>query len=159
MAKKIIEVWTDGACRGNGTEASVGGIGIVLVCGEHYKEIKKAQFGTTNNAQELSAAIEGLKAIKDYTAKITLYSDSAYLVNCIEAKWYKKWRINGWKTSKNEPVKNVSLWNELLKLVESCSDIRFVHVKGHSNIGHNERCDALANEAIEELIANATFSH
>lgn len=149
---KEISVWADGACRGNGSENSIGGCGVVLVCNGHRRELKSAQLDSTNNAQEIRAVILGLKAITQFDLRTTVYSDSAYVVNCVEAKWYKKWKTNGWKTSKNTPVLNPRLWIELLELVNKFDTIKFVHVKGHSNVGENERCDGLANEAMDELM-------
>jgi ribonuclease HI len=148
---KTIEIWCDGACRGNGTNHSVGGYGVVLKFGAATKTLNGAQYDTTNNAQEIRAAIVGLQAITNKYYNVVVYTDSAYVVNCIENKWYKKWMINGWKTSKGTPVLNVPLWNELIKECASFLNVKFVHVKGHQGIGENETADMLANIAIDEL--------
>jgi ribonuclease HI len=154
-----VEVWTDGACRGNGSKDSVGGCGVVLLCDDYRKELKSAQYDTTNNKQELEAVLLGLSAITNRTIPVKLFSDSAYVINCFVAKWYVKWKANGWQTAKSTPVKNVPLWIKLIALVDTFDNISFQHVKGHANIGENERCDQLANDAIEELLAHAAIQN
>ena len=127
---KII-IFCDGACSGNGKEDNLGGWGAVL----KYKDQTKELFGgaclTTNNIMELTAAIEGLKAIKTKNIPVDIYSDSAYVVNCFTNGWYQKWRLNGWMTSKKEPVENKALWESLIELVESFEKLSFYKIKGH----------------------------
>lgn len=101
---------------------------------------------TTNQRMELLAVIEGLKALKR-PCRVTVYSDSAYLINGLEQKWYVNWRKNGWKNSKGEAVKNRDLWEQLLTEVER-HQIYLQKVKGHSGHVYNERCDALARAAV-----------
>lgn len=146
--KRII-IYTDGACRGNGKEESIGAFGIVLEYNGIKKEIKKAFKNTTNNIMELSAVIEALTMLKEPCEAI-IHSDSAYVVNAINQNWLEGWQKNGWKTSKKEPVKNKELWEKLIKLIEYHS-VTFVKVKGHSDNEYNNRCDELANEAMDEM--------
>lgn len=147
--KKII-IYTDGACRGNGKEESVGAYGIVLEYNGTKKEIKKSFRNTTNNIMELSAVIEALSMLKEPCEAI-VHSDSAYVVNAINQNWLKGWQKNGWKTSAKEPVKNKELWEKLIKLMEY-HRVSFVKVKGHSDNEYNNRCDELANEAMDEMV-------
>lgn len=149
----VINIYADGGCRGNGKVDNIGGYGVVLEMGDNKKEIKKAHYDVTNNIMELTSCIEGLKALKRTDIPVRLYSDSRYVTNAINEKWYKNWRLNGWKTSNKEPVKNKELWEQLLKLKESFKDITFVWVKGHKNNEGNNRADELANEAMDELLA------
>lgn len=132
--KNRLLIATDGACSGNGRELSPGGFGAVLLFGEHKKEIFGGSPNTTNNIMEIKACIEALKSIKKPNIPTTVYSDSAYVVNCINQKWYMGWRRNGWLNSKKEPVENRELWEELLKLYEKFLDIEFIKVKGHLNL-------------------------
>jgi ribonuclease HI len=105
-------VYTDGGCRGN---PGVGGWAALIFEGPKPKEICGREQQTTNNRMELRAAIEGLKALEK-PSKVRLFSDSAYLINCMNEAWYAKWERNGWKNSKKKPVENANLWRELLKL-------------------------------------------
>jgi len=141
-----VTIYTDGACSGN---PGPGGWGAVLMYGEHKKEMSGAEQGTTNNRMELNAAIEALSVLKE-PCKVTLYSDSAYLVNCFQQGWYKGWLRNGWKNSKNQPVENQDLWKELLRLME-IHTVQYVKVKGHADNEWNNRCDELATGAIKKL--------
>ncbi|RKD28975.1 ribonuclease HI [Thermohalobacter berrensis] len=147
---KII-IYTDGACSGNQNENNKGGYGAVLIYKEHKKEIYGGEKNTTNNRMELKGCIEALKLLKRNDIPVEVYTDSAYLCNCMNQKWYEKWRKNGWKNSKKKPVENRDLWIELIKLVESFDSIKFIKVKGHSGIELNELADSLANKGIEEL--------
>jgi ribonuclease HI len=143
---KEVIIYTDGACSHN---PGPGGWGAILIYGNHRKEISGASPNTTNNRMELTAAIEGLKALKE-PCRVKLYSDSAYLVNCIQQQWYVKWQKNGWKNSKGEPVENQSLWIELLNLLQK-HQVEFIKVKGHSDNELNNRADELATSAIKNL--------
>ncbi|KAJ50887.1 ribonuclease HI [Clostridium tetanomorphum] len=147
--KKVI-IYTDGACRGNGKENTIGGYGIVLMYNEVKKEIKKAVVNTTNNIMELTAVIEALSLLKE-PCEAEVYSDSAYVVNAINNKWIDSWLKNGWKTSSKEPVKNKELWEKLIKLL-NYHKVKFIKVKGHSDNEFNNRCDKLANDAMDELL-------
>ncbi|MBU5485701.1 ribonuclease HI [Clostridium sp. MSJ-11] len=149
---KKITIYTDGACRGNGKENTIGAYGIVLMYNEHKREIKKAVRNTTNNIMELTAVIEALKILKE-PCEVQLYSDSAYVVNAINNKWIDSWLKNGWRTSSKEPVKNRELWEKLIELL-SYHHVKFIKVKGHSDNEYNNRCDKLANEAMDEMLKN-----
>lgn len=146
MTMREVTIYTDGACSGN---PGPGGWGAVLIYGEHIKEMSGAQPNTTNNRMELQAAIEALSVLKE-ACKVTLYSDSAYLVNCFQQGWYKGWLKNGWKNSKGQPVENQDLWKELLMLMD-IHQVTFVKVKGHADNKWNNRCDELATGAIKQL--------
>lgn len=146
---KHVDIYTDGACRGNGKENTIGGYGIVLLYNDNKKEIKKALKDTTNNIMELSAVIEALKFLKE-PCNVSIYSDSAYVVNAINQKWIENWQKNGWKTANKELVKNRELWEQLIEL-RNYHKTTFFKVKGHSNDLLNNRCDELANEAMDEL--------
>lgn len=146
MEKAKVTIYTDGACSGN---PGPGGYAAIIMMGENKKEIYGAEPETTNNRMELIAAIEGIKALKK-PCVITLYSDSAYLVNAYNNKWIYGWKKNGWKNSSKEPVKNIDLWQELESL-RQIHDVNFVKVKGHADNEFNNRCDELAVAAIQKL--------
>lgn len=147
---KII-IYTDGACSGNQHTNNVGGYGAVLIYNNHRKEIFGGEKNTTNNRMELKAPIEALKLIKKNDISIEIYTDSAYLCNCMNQKWYVNWQKNGWLNSKKKPVENKELWQELLRLVDEFTDIKFIKVKGHSGVELNEKADELANKGMEEI--------
>ncbi len=142
---KEVTIYTDGACSGN---PGPGGWGAVLLYGQHKREMSGSAENTTNNRMELQAAIEALRVLKE-PCKVTLYSDSAYLVNCFQQGWYRSWLKNGWKNSKNQPVENQDLWKELLKAMEP-HQVQYVKVKGHADNEWNNRCDELATGAIRQ---------
>ncbi|MED1781597.1 ribonuclease HI [Brevibacillus fortis] len=146
MTIREVEIYTDGACSGN---PGPGGWGAVLMYGQHIKEMSGAEPHTTNNKMELLAAIKALSTLKE-PCKVTLYSDSAYLVNCFKQGWYKGWLKNGWKNSKGQPVENQDLWKELLQLMDT-HKVEYVKVKGHADNKWNNRCDELATGAIKQL--------
>ena len=138
-----ILLYTDGACSGN---PGPGGWGAVLIFNGIEKELSGANPSTTNNIMEITAVIEGLKALKR-PCNVNIYSDSAYVVNCFEKDWINNWIKNNWVNSKKEPVKNKELWLELLDLTK-IHKVTFNKVKGHSNVKYNNRCDELARNAI-----------
>ncbi len=144
---KEVEIYTDGACSGN---PGPGGWGVVLLYGEHRKELSGAEREATNQRMELLAAIKGLSALKE-RCRVRLYSDSAYLVNAFNNGWVSGWKRNGWINSKKMPVENQDLWHELVRLAEY-HDVAFIKVKGHSDNAENAACDKLAREAITKLI-------
>ena len=146
MDKTKVTIYTDGACSGN---PGPGGYAAIIMMDDNKKEIYGAETNTTNNRMELMAAIEGLKALKRPCA-VTLYSDSAYLVNAYNNKWIYGWKRNGWKNSSNDPVKNIDLWQEIEKL-RQIHDVNFVKVKGHADNEYNNRCDQLAVQAIQTI--------
>ena len=136
---KHVQIFTDGACSGN---PGPGGWGTVLRFGEHEKELSGGAANTTNNRMELTAVIEGLKALKEPCA-VTLTTDSKYVCDSVTKGWVYGWRKRGWKKSSGDPALNVDLWEQLLPLLET-HRVEFVWVKGHAGHPENERCDALA---------------
>ena len=143
-----IEIYTDGACKGN---PGPGGWGALLRYDGQEKNIKGAELHTTNNRMELTAAIQGLAAVTR-PSTVDLYTDSQYLRQGMMS-WLAQWKKNGWRNSKREPVKNADLWQKLDDLAQG-HQITWHWVKGHSGHPENERADALANVAIEELALN-----
>ena len=141
-----ITIYTDGACSGN---PGPGGWGAILMYKDNKKEISGGKKDTTNNVMELTAVIEALKLLK-YPCKVSLYSDSAYVVNAFLQKWIFGWQKNNWKTADKKDVKNKELWQELVKLTRT-HDVTFIKVKGHADNEYNNRCDELARKAILTL--------
>lgn len=140
-----VEIYTDGACRGN---PGPGGWGVLLTTGQHRKTLHGGEPDTTNNRMELTAAIEGLRALKR-PSDVVLYTDSKYVMDGITS-WLPNWKRRGWKTAAKKPVKNQDLWQALDAETER-HDIRWVWVKGHSGDDGNEEADRLANLGIDEL--------
>lgn len=146
---KRVNVYTDGACRGN---PGRGGWGAVLVYGSVEKELSGGEPNTTNNRMELSAVIAALSALKE-PCEVTLTTDSQYVVNAIEKGWLEGWQKNNWRKSDKKEVLNVDLWRELLSLLDT-HKVSFVWVKGHNGHPYNERCDKLATafaDSFEQL--------
>lgn len=142
--KTKVNLYTDGACSGN---PGVGGYGAILVHVDangvkHEKEFSQGYQMTTNNQMELLAVIVGLEALKK-PCKVTIYSDSKYVVDAFNNKWIDGWIAKGWKTAGKSPVKNVDLWKRLLE-AKKAHDVEFIWVKGHAGHEYNERCDSLA---------------
>ncbi len=144
--RKHVDLYTDGACRGN---PGPGGYGAILRYGKNEKELFEGFPNTTNNRMELSGVIAGLKYLNE-PCDVTLYCDSQYVVNGIGKGWAKKWRANGWRKGDKSPALNADLWAELLDLLET-HRVRVVWVKGHAGHPENERCDALAVKAALQL--------
>lgn len=142
---KQVEIYTDGACSGN---PGAGGWGAVLIYGEHKIELSGFEKATTNNKMELTAALEALKKLKE-PCSVNLYSDSAYLINAFTQGWIEKWMKTGWKRNKNEEVKNIKLWKELVSLSDY-HRITWIKVKGHADNEMNNRCDKLATDEIKK---------
>ncbi|MBN1197294.1 MAG: ribonuclease HI [Candidatus Aminicenantes bacterium] len=138
---------TDGACAGNQFQQNAGGWGAVMRKNGQVKEICGGEKNTTNQRMEILACIRALETWGRPGVKVELRSDSAYLVNCMNQKWFQRWRRNGWLNAKRQPVENRDLWERLLALVELL-DISFVKVPGHSGDKWNERADALARQGI-----------
>ena len=136
---KTVYLYTDGACKGN---PGAGGWGALLRYGRHEKELFGGEAQTTNNRMELTAVIEGLKAL-NRRSRIEIHTDSQYVKNGME-NWIHGWKKNGWKTAAKQPVKNEDLWRELDRLCGE-HDIVWRWVKGHAGHIDNERADALAN--------------
>lgn len=144
-----LEIYCDGGCRGNQNDENLGGWGAYLVWGEHTKRIYGGEVNTTNNKMELTAAIEGLRAVTDKTVPCDVYVDSAYVLNGI-TEWIQSWIAKGWKNAKKEPVANKDLWLELLAEKEQFADISFHKVKGHADNEGNNIADELANLGMDE---------
>ena len=140
-----VEIFTDGACKGN---PGPGGWGAILRYGTTEKEIYGASKNTTNNIMELTAVIESLKNLNK-PCELIITTDSKYVKNGI-TEWIHNWKKNGWRTAAKKEVKNKELWIELDSLIQIHS-ITWDWVKGHSGHPENERVDLLANVAIEEL--------
>ena len=142
-----VNIYTDGACSGN---PGVGGYGTILVYTDsdgvvHEKELSEGYELTTNNQMELLAVITGLEALKK-PCDVTVYSDSKYVVDAFNNNWIDGWVKKGWKTAGKSPVKNVELWQRLLK-AKASHNVEFIWVKGHAGHAYNERCDTLAVNA------------
>jgi len=142
--EQIIEIFTDGACRGN---PGPGGWGALLKMGDKVRELYGGANHTTNNRMELMAAIEALAVLK-HSCHVRLTTDSEYLRKGI-TQWLKDWKRRGWKTSAKKPVKNRDLWERLDEEITR-HQISWHWVKGHSGHPENERADRLANYGVEE---------
>lgn len=140
---KAVEVYTDGACRGN---PGPGGWGAVLVYGGTQREICGGEARTTNNRMELTAAIEALDALRE-PCRVTLYTDSNYVRQGITS-WLVRWQANGWKTAARQPVKNETLWRRL-EQAAGRHQVDWRWVKGHAGNAGNEAADALANRGMK----------
>jgi ribonuclease HI len=140
-----VEIFTDGACRGN---PGPGGWGVLLRAGPHEKELWGGEPATTNNRMELTAAIEGLRKLTR-PCVVDLYTDSQYVRLGI-TEWTATWKRKGWKNASRKPVKNQDLWRALDEEAAR-HEIRWHWVKGHSGHPENERADELANRAIDEM--------
>jgi ribonuclease HI len=147
--KKRINIYTDGACKGN---PGPGGWGAVLEYGEHAKELFGGEMETTNNRMELMAAIEALTILKE-TCDIVLTTDSQYVRKGI-TEWLAGWKRNGWKTSAKKPVKNADLWKRLDEQ-NARHSIEWKWVKGHSGHPGNELADQLANKGVDLALQQA----
>ena len=144
MTRKI-EIYTDGACRGN---PGPGGWGALLIAGRHRKTLHGGEPETTNNRMELTAAIEALNALKR-PSTVALHTDSKYVMHGI-TEWMHNWKKRGWKTANRKPVKNQDLWMALDEAIAR-HDITWKWVKGHDGDPGNEEADRLANLGIDEL--------
>ena len=142
---EIVTIYTDGACRGN---PGPGGWGALLVLNEKRREMCGGEKGTTNNRMELTAAIEGLGALKK-PCKVRLVTDSQYVLKGV-TEWMEGWKKRGWKTASKQPVKNVDLWQKLDSALGP-HEVTWEWVKGHAGHPGNERADQLANRGIDEL--------
>ncbi|BBO60315.1 ribonuclease HI [Mycoavidus sp. B2-EB] len=142
MSSEIIEIYTDGACKGN---PGPGGWGALLRYRMQEKELSGGEAATTNNRMELMAVIAALEALKR-SAKIAIYTDSKYVQLGI-SQWMLGWKQKNWMTSAKKPVKNIDLWQRLDKLANQ-HEIQWCWVKGHAGHPENERADALANQGL-----------
>ncbi len=146
---KRVELFTDGACRGN---PGPGGWGVLLRYGDRERELYGGEPATTNNRMELRAAIEGLRALRE-PCEVTLTTDSTYVMKGL-TEWLPGWKARGWRTAGRKPVKNAELW-QALDAEAGRHQVRWEWVKGHSGHEGNERADALANRGIDELRVEA----
>ena len=150
QASEAVEIYTDGACRGN---PGPGGWGAVLRYQGREREIYGAEPHTTNNRMELMAAIRALETLKR-PCRVIISTDSQYLQKGV-TKWLPNWIRRNWKTSAGKPVKNLDLWQRLLKALER-HQVQWEWVRGHSGHPENERADALANRAIDEMLQRSS---
>lgn len=144
---KTVEIYTDGACRGN---PGPGGWGALLIAAKHRKTIYGGELETTNNRMELTAAIEALNVLKG-PRKVILHTDSKYVMDGIN-EWMPDWKKRGWKTAAKKPVKNKDLWMALDEAVAR-HKIDWRWVKGHDGNRGNETADELANLGVDEICA------
>ena len=142
---RTVEIYTDGACRGN---PGPGGWGVLLIAGKRRKELYGGERNTTNNRMELRAAIEALNALNG-EQNVILHTDSKYVMDGLN-NWLPAWKKRGWVTAAKKPVKNRDLW-QALDEAASRHDVRWNWVRGHTGNAGNEQADALANKGIDEL--------
>jgi len=148
---QTVEVYTDGACRGN---PGPGGWGVLLRYGNTEKELYGGEADTTNNRMELMAAIQALENLKR-ESKVILTTDSQYVRKGI-TEWIANWKKRGWKTASKQPVKNKDLWQRLDKAATQ-HRVEWHWVRGHTGHPENERADELANKGIDELLSNSSI--
>lgn len=150
----MIQIYTDGACRGNQGQNNIGSWGVHIVDNKNnIKELYGATKNTTNNIMEMTAVLYGLKTIKNKNISIEVLSDSQYTIDGI-TKWIKTWKQKNWKTSDKKDVMNKDLWIQLDNIVQQFKSIKFTKVKGHSDCIGNNRADELCNEAMNKLLNN-----
>jgi len=147
MSSMFVEIYTDGACRGN---PGPGGWGVLLRYGNHERRLYGAEPDTTNNRMELRAAIEGLSALQR-PCLVRVTTDSQYVRKGI-TEWMANWKRRGWRTADKKPVKNIDLWQQLDAL-NARHQVEWHWVRGHTGHPENELADALANQAIDEMLA------
>ena len=142
---KQLEIFTDGACKGN---PGPGGWGAVIRYGKHEKEISGGDPDTTNNRMELSATIQALKILIE-PCEVKLHTDSRYVIDGI-TKWIHGWQRNGWKNASKQPVSNIDLWHDLIEATAR-HQVEWIWVKGHNGHPENERADRLASDAADAI--------
>ncbi len=147
---KNVEIYTDGACRGN---PGVGGWGAVLKYGSIEREISGGEPSTTNNRMELTAVITALSLLKE-PCHVTLTSDSKYVIDAIQKGWLDSWQKKGWRKADGKAVLNIDLWEKLVALLE-LHKVDFVWVHGHTGHKYNERCDELATTFADKIASGA----
>ena len=148
-----IDIYTDGACKGN---PGPGGWGVYLKSGTTEKELCGGERDTTNNRMEMTAVIEALKALKR-PCRVTLHVDSQYVLKGM-TEWLAGWKARGWRTASKEPVKNVDLWQQMDALVNSGGhEIVWRWVRGHNGDPGNERADQLANRGVDKALGRASL--
>jgi ribonuclease HI len=145
MTEPLVEIYTDGACKGN---PGPGGWGAILISNGKRKELHGGEPATTNNRMEMTAVIESLAALKK-RSRVQVFTDSQYVQKGI-SEWIRAWKKRGWRTAGKKPVRNEDLWRRLDELAAGHS-IEWHWVKGHAGHLENERADALANLGIERM--------
>lgn len=145
MTERVVEIYADGACKGN---PGRGGWGAILLFGRSRKELHGGEAATTNNRMELRAVIEGLAALKK-PSRVRVFTDSQYVQKGI-SEWIHSWKTRGWRTADRKPVKNDDLWRRLDE-VASGHSVEWHWIKGHAGHPENERADALANLGVERI--------
>lgn len=145
-----IEIYADGACRGN---PGPGGWGALLLFEGHEKELSGSEAHTTNNRMEMLAVIRALESLKKPRSSARVYTDSQYVIKGMK-EWLAGWKARGWRTADKKPVKNQDLWEQLDALAGT-HDLEWHWVRGHAGVPGNERVDRLANEAIDAMVAHA----
>ncbi|MBX9812882.1 MAG: ribonuclease HI [Burkholderiales bacterium] len=143
--KEMVEIYTDGACKGN---PGVGGWGALLEHDGRTRELFGGEPLTTNNRMELTAVIRALEVLKR-RCKVRVHTDSQYVQQGI-SQWIHNWKKRGWRTADKKPVKNVDLWRRLDELAQQ-HDIEWIWVRGHAGHAGNERADELANRGVESV--------
>ena len=143
---KKVDLYIDGACSGN---PGLGGYCAILIYNGFEKVISGSEPDTTNNRMELFAVIKGLSALKE-KCDVTVYSDSAYVIEAFNQDWIVSWMQNGWRTAAKKDVKNPDLWKMLVELTQN-HKVTFIKVKGHSDNEYNNRCDKIAVEEYKKL--------
>lgn len=145
MSNEIVEIYTDGACRGN---PGPGGWGVLLRYKGREKTLYGGELNTTNNRMELMAVIVGLRELTR-PCRVTVYTDSQYVKNGMSV-WIHNWKQRGWLTANKQPVKNADLWQQLEDIAQQ-HDIEWQWIKGHANHAFNEQADKLANQGVDSL--------
>ncbi|MCC6211803.1 MAG: ribonuclease HI [Burkholderiales bacterium] len=146
MTEMAVEIYADGACRGN---PGRGGWGVILLFNENRKELYGGEMRTTNNRMELTAVIEGLRALQR-RSRVRVYTDSQYVQKGI-SEWIHGWKRRGWRTADRKPVKNEDLWR-MLDDAARAHEVEWHWVKGHAGHPENERADLLANQGIDRAV-------
>ncbi|NHC60461.1 ribonuclease HI [Paenalcaligenes suwonensis] len=145
MEQKVVNIWTDGACKGN---PGLGGWGALLRYGQHRKEIFGGEEDTTNNRMELLAVIRALELLKR-PCNVTVHTDSQYVQKGM-LEWMSGWKARGWRTADKKPVKNADLWQQLDSLSQQHT-LQWQWVRGHAGDAGNERADVLANKGVDSV--------
>lgn len=145
----ILEVYTDGGCRGNGKENNIGAWGVYLKYGSNEKKIGGYEYNTTNNIMELTACIKGLEAIKNKNLEIVVHLDSQYVYSGI-TEWIKNWKKNGFRTAAKKPILNRELWIQLDELTKTFPNLTFKKVAGHADNEGNNIADLICNETMDK---------
>jgi ribonuclease HI len=151
----MYEIYTDGACSGNGKVDAPGGWAyIILQDGEIIHRDSGGEIGTTNQRMELTAALNACQYVEglDPFVDVKLYSDSAYFINCFKQNWWRGWEANGWRNAKKQPVANDDLWRGLTPFFKRAPGYDFIKVWGHAGNHYNEMVDEMAVRAKERIV-------